>query len=96
MRAAYLTEFGGPEVIRIGDLPEPRPGPTDVLVRVEAVAVNPVDTFIRSGTCHTPLPVPFVVGRDMVGTVDGRKAPAEAHSDELHGQQVWTNGCRGR
>lgn len=77
MRAAYLTELGGPEVIRIGDLPEPRPGPTDVLVRVEAVAVNPVDTFIRSGRYRTPLPMPFVVGRDMVGTVDH--------------QRVWTN-----
>jgi NADPH:quinone reductase-like Zn-dependent oxidoreductase len=72
MRAAYLTELGGPEVIRIGDLPQPEPGPTDVLVRVEAVAVNPVDTFIRSGAYRTPIPMPFVVGRDMVGTVGDR------------------------
>lgn len=77
MRAAYLTELGGPEVIRVGELPQPRPGPTDVLVRVEAVGVNMVDTFIRSGAYRTPIPMPFIVGRDMVGTVDG--------------QRVWTN-----
>jgi NADPH:quinone reductase-like Zn-dependent oxidoreductase len=84
VRAAYLTELGGPEVIRIGDLPDPRPGPTDVLVRVEAVAVNPVDTFIRSGAYRTPLPMPFVVGRDMVGTTVGGGTAGRA-------QRVWTN-----
>ena len=47
MRAAYLTELGGPEVIQVGELPQPRPGPTDVLVRVDAVGVNMVDTFAR-------------------------------------------------
>ena len=46
------------------------PGPTDVLVRVEAVAVNPVDLFVRSGAYRTPTPFPFVLGRDMVGTVE--------------------------
>jgi NADPH:quinone reductase-like Zn-dependent oxidoreductase len=91
VRAAYLTELGGPEVIRVGELPEPRPGPTDVLVRVEAVAVNPVDTFIRSGAYRTPLPMPFVLGRDMVGTVGDRQAPAGADSDGLPGRRVWTN-----
>ena len=44
MRAAYITEHGPPEVINVGKLPEPSYGPTDVLVRVEAVAANPVDT----------------------------------------------------
>ncbi len=48
MLAAYLTELGGPERIRIGPLPVPVPGPTDVLVRTE-LAVNHVDTFVRSG-----------------------------------------------
>jgi NADPH:quinone reductase-like Zn-dependent oxidoreductase len=77
VRAAYLTELGGPEVIQVGELPQPEPGPTDVLVRVDAVAVNTVDTFIRSGAYRTPIPMPLVVGRDMVGTADGRP--------------VWTN-----
>ena len=70
MRAAYLTELGSPEVITYGELPRPVPGPTDVLVRVEAVAVNPVDLFVRSGAYRTSTPFPFVLGRDVVGTVE--------------------------
>jgi len=66
----------------------PTPGPTDVLVRVDAVAVNHVDTFVRSGAYQTPLPFPFVVGRDLVGTVaaNGTGAPGFAVGD-----RVWTN-----
>lgn len=69
MLAAYIEQFGPPEVIRYGELPDPEPGPTDVLVAVDAVAVNHVDTFVRSGAWRTPVPLPFVVGRDLVGTV---------------------------
>ncbi|MGH3238236.1 MAG: NADPH:quinone reductase, partial [Streptosporangiaceae bacterium] len=57
------------ESIRYGELPVPATCPADVLVHVEAVAVNPVDTFVRSGAYHTPLPFPFVIGRDLAGTV---------------------------
>jgi len=70
VRAAYLTELGSPDVITYGELPRPVPGPTDVLVRVEAVAVNPVDLFVRSGAYRTSTPFPFVLGRDVVGTVE--------------------------
>jgi NADPH:quinone reductase-like Zn-dependent oxidoreductase len=69
MRAAYITQLGPAEEIRFGDLPVPVPGPTDVLVRVEVVAVNPVDVLVRSGGYPTPTPFPFVVGRDLMGTV---------------------------
>ena len=65
MRAAYITELGPAEAIRVGDLPVPVPGPTDVLVRVEVVVVNPVDILVRSGTYPTPTRFPFVVGRDL-------------------------------
>ncbi|MGH3125901.1 MAG: alcohol dehydrogenase catalytic domain-containing protein, partial [Streptosporangiaceae bacterium] len=57
------------ESIRYGELPVPATCPADVLVHVEAVAVNPVDTFVRSGAYRTPLPFPFVIGRDLAGTV---------------------------
>jgi NADPH:quinone reductase-like Zn-dependent oxidoreductase len=77
VRAAYLTELGGPEVIQVGELPEPQPGPTDVLVRVEVVAVNMVDTFIRSAY-RTPIPMPFVVGRDLVGTAGSQRVWANS------------------
>jgi NADPH2:quinone reductase len=49
MKAAYFETTGGPEVIRYGDLPEPKPQAGEVLVRVKAVALNPIDTYIRSG-----------------------------------------------
>ena len=50
MRAAFFTETGPPEVIRSGLLPTPVPGPAEVLVRVEAAALNPIDTYIRAGS----------------------------------------------
>jgi hypothetical protein len=68
MPAAFITEPGVPEAIQVGELPVPVPGPTVVLV-VKVPAVNPADTFIRSGRYPTPMPLPFVLGRDLVGTV---------------------------
>ncbi|MHC3470246.1 alcohol dehydrogenase catalytic domain-containing protein [Streptomyces sp. 7R007] len=95
MLAAYIEDFGPPDVIRHGELPDPVPGPTDVLVAVDAVAVNHVDTFVRSGAWRTPVPLPFVVGRDLVGTVveAGPGAPGFAPGD-----RVWCNslGHEGR
>ncbi len=69
MTAAYITQPGPASSIRIGELPTPEPGPTDVLVRAVALAVNQVDTFVRSGSYRTPMPSPFVIGRDLVGEV---------------------------
>lgn len=69
MRAAFVDQLGPAGNIRLGDLPLPTPGPTDVLVEVAATTVNPVDTFVRSGAYRTPTPFPFIVGRDLVGTV---------------------------
>lgn len=69
MKAAYIDETGPPDVIRYGDLPDPIPGPTDVLVKVAAVAVNPIDTYIRSGTVPVPLKFPYIIGSDLAGTV---------------------------
>lgn len=86
MLAAYLEELGGPEVIRYGRLPVPAIGPTDVLVRPEAVAVDPVDGFVRSGAYPTATPFPFVVGRDLVGTV---VAAGTGATGFRAGQRVW-------
>jgi NADPH:quinone reductase-like Zn-dependent oxidoreductase len=54
MRAAYVEELGPAEHIRYGELPVPAVGPTDVLVEVEAVAVNPVDVLVRAGPGRRP------------------------------------------
>ncbi|MEU6006030.1 NADPH:quinone reductase [Streptomyces sp. NPDC047453] len=85
MRAAYVDQLGPPDVIRFGELPAPVPGPGEVLVDVLATTVNPVDTFVRSGLFRTPLPFPFVIGRDLVGTV------ASAGSGFAVGETVWCN-----
>lgn len=69
MFAAYIDRLGPPDAISYGELARPRPGHTDVLVDVESTAVNHVDTFVRSGAWRTPTEFPFVIGRDLVGTV---------------------------
>lgn len=88
MRAAYIERCGPAESIRYGELPIPTPGPMDVLVRVQAVAVNLVDTFVRSGAYPTPLPFPFVIGRDLAGTVAIR---GEGVVGFQIGDRVWCN-----
>ncbi|MEV0218302.1 NADPH:quinone reductase [Streptomyces sp. NPDC050704] len=92
MTAAYITGFGGADDIRIGRLPLPVPGPDEALVRVDAVAANHVDTFVRSGAYATDVPFPFVIGRDLAGTVT---APAGPFAP---GDRVWCNslGHNGR
>ncbi len=70
MKAAYIEKVGPPENIRFGDLPKPKPSGSQVLVRVKAVAVNPIDTYIRSGMYAAELPKPFIVGCDLAGVVE--------------------------
>jgi 2-desacetyl-2-hydroxyethyl bacteriochlorophyllide A dehydrogenase len=88
MRAAYIEQFGPPEVITYGELAEPRPGPNDVLVDVAVTAVNHVDTFVRSGAWRTPLAFPFVIGRDLAGTVAAAGPGAVGFAP---GDRVWCN-----
>ena len=78
MKAAYIETTGGPEVIRYGDLPRPTPKEGEALVRVGAVAVNPIDTYIRSGAVAMPLPKPFIIGCDLAGTVDASRTSTRA------------------
>jgi NADPH2:quinone reductase len=70
MKAAYIEETGGPEKIIVGQLPDPSPGAGEVLVQVEAASVNPIDTYVRGGMVPAELPMPFVVGSDLAGTVE--------------------------
>ncbi|TQM25459.1 NADPH:quinone reductase [Nocardia bhagyanarayanae] len=93
MRAAYIERLGPSESIVYGELPPPVRGPGDVLVGVMATAVNPVDTFVRSGRYPTAMEFPFVIGRDLVGNVVESPSPEFAPGD-----QVWCNslGHEGR
>ena len=65
MKAAFITETGQPNVIQYGDLPTPEPAANEVLVKVGAVAVNPIDTYIRSGAVALPIEFPYIIGCDL-------------------------------
>jgi NADPH2:quinone reductase len=69
MKAAFIETTGTPDVIRVGDLPKPVPKQGEVLVKVGASAVNPIDLYIRAGNVAMPLPKPFIPGCDLAGTV---------------------------
>jgi NADPH2:quinone reductase len=63
MKAIRVHEFGEPEVMRLEEVPDPRCGPGQVLVRVHAAGVNPVDTYIRAGFFAIKPTLPYIPGR---------------------------------
>lgn len=67
MHAVEVAETGGPEVLNYTEEPQPSPAPGEVLIRAEAIGVNYIDTYLRSGVYPTTLP--FVVGSEVAGTV---------------------------
>ncbi|MBV8993647.1 MAG: quinone oxidoreductase [Pseudonocardiales bacterium] len=67
MRAIQVTETGGPDVLKLAQLPDPEPGAGQLLVKVAAAGVNYIDTYHRSGAY--PMPLPFVPGSEGAGTV---------------------------
>ncbi|MGH3800552.1 MAG: alcohol dehydrogenase catalytic domain-containing protein, partial [Pseudonocardiaceae bacterium] len=67
MHAIQVTETGGPEVLRLIELPDPEPGPGQLLVELAAAGVNYLDTYFRSGAY--PMPLPFIPGSEGAGTV---------------------------
>ena len=95
MKAAYIEKTGGPEVIRYGDLPTPSPKTGEVRIKVAAVALNPIDTYIRAGVVSMSLPMPFITGCDLAGTVDA-VGPSVARFKV--GDRVWgsNQGLLGR
>lgn len=69
MRAIRVHQFGGPEVLRLEEVPTPTLGRGEVLVRVHAVGVNPVETYQRSGV-YAPLALPWTPGKDCAGVIE--------------------------
>jgi NADPH2:quinone reductase len=83
MRVVGLQRFGPPEVLQVIDLPEPVPGPGQVVVRVVAAAVNPTDTLLRSGqqaSSMSALEPPYVPGMDFAGFVHAVGEGVSAHA----------------
>lgn len=95
MKAAYIEKPGPAENIVYGNVPKPKPADNQVLVKVKAVAVNPVDTYIRAGMYPMDLPQPFIIGCDLAGVVE---AVGPAVKRFQKGDRVWgsNQGLLGR
>ena len=83
MHVIQVAETGGPEVLTYVEKPQPSPGPGEVLIKAEAIGVNFLDTYFRSG--QYPREVPFVLGNEVCGTVEavGDEVAALAVGDRV-------------
>ncbi|HKG21657.1 MAG TPA: NADPH:quinone reductase [Blastocatellia bacterium] len=89
MKAIRVHEFGGPEVLKLEEMDDPRPGRGQVVVRVRAAGVNPVDTYIRSGSYRVKPQTPYVPGSDASGTVE---SAGDGVTGIAPGDRVYTAG----
>jgi NADPH2:quinone reductase len=89
MKAIRVNEFGSSDVMRLEEVQTPQPGPQQVLVKVEAIGVNPVDTYIRSGIYAVKPNLPYTPGSDAAGTV---VETGEGVNRLQAGQRVYTAG----
>ena len=89
MKAIVVREFGAPEMMKLEDVPDPTPGKGQVLVRVKAIGVNPVEVYIRSGTYARKPPLPYTPGTDAGGVVE--KVGPEVTRFKA-GDRVYTHG----
>jgi NADPH2:quinone reductase len=70
MKAIRVEQFGGPEVLKVAEIPDLQPGPGQILVRLHAVGVNPVETYIRSGKYARLPALPYTPGSDGAGRIE--------------------------
>ena len=89
MKAIYVRKFGGPEVLQLEEVPTPQPGPREVLLRMHAAGVNPVETYIRAGTYARLPPLPYTPGNDGAGVIEQIGADV---SEFKVGDRVYTAG----
>lgn len=89
MKVIRVHSFGGPDVLQLESVPDPIPGPNEVLIRIHAIGVNPVETYIRAGTYASKPTLPYTPGTDAAGVV-------EAVGDQVRkvrvGERVYTTG----
>ena len=87
MKAILVREFGSPDVLKLEEVPTPRPAAGEVLVRIHAAGVNPYDTYMRAGTYARKLPLPYTPGSDGAGVVE---AVGEGVKKVKRGDRVYT------
>lgn len=88
MKSAFIESTGSSEIIQVAELPLPVVMMNQALIEVKASCVDPVDTYIRSGKYKVELPFPFIIGRDMIGTV---RLTGSRVSRFKPGDVVWCN-----
>jgi len=86
MKAIVVRQYGDPEVMKVEEAPQPKPGPGQVLVRIRAAGVNPADTYGRSGNYANKPPVPYTPGTDGAGVVEavGPEVKSVKHGDRVY------------
>src|SRR4030095_9186402 len=89
MKAIRVHEFGGSAVLRLEEVPTPQPGSGEVLVRMHAVGVNPVETYIRAGKYARLPALPYTPGNDGAGVVEQVGADV---TEFKPGERVYTGG----
>jgi NADPH2:quinone reductase len=89
MKAIRVSEYGGPSVLKLEEIPTPQPGPSQVLVRNHAVGINPVDTYLRSNTDNRGPKLPYTPGADAAGVVE---AVGPGVSGVKAGDRVYVGG----
>ena len=87
MKAIVVREFGPAEVMKLEEIPDPTPGAGQVVVRVKAVGVNPVEVYIRSGTYGRKPSLPYTPGADVAGVVEavGAEVTRVKKGDRVYG-----------
>src|SRR5688572_4417829 len=83
MKAIFFEKHGGPEVLRYAELPDPKAGPGEALIKVSAVSLNHLDIWVRRGWAGLQLEMPHITGCDIVGEVL-----------EINGATGWTSGTK--
>lgn len=89
MKAIRVHDFGGPEVLKLEDVPDPEPAAGQVVVTIKAVGVNPVETYVRSGKYTSVPQLPYTPGTDAAGVVE---SVGEGVANVKPGDRVWTTG----
>jgi len=94
MKAIRVSQFGGPEVLKLEEVPDPKPGVGQVVVRMRAIGVNPVETYMRAGTYPRKPQLPYTPGQDGAGTVEAI-GPAASPGEQVKwkvGDRVYIAG----